>query len=169
MLHRFWGQKYWVDASTPSKEVCGRRPPLFTSDYTLAYKHNDYLHVWIHALRCPKNRSSYIWLATLWKVSFNIVIRPTNYWIISVSYNYRLSLFLAAVVRRLLWFFLLLLNRFRHLFGHYFVDVIHFFNACCFPRKWMLSKLMRLASKHHPYMHRLFYLNQSWCLKTPCA
>ena len=27
MSHGFWGQKYWVDASTLSKEVCGRCPP----------------------------------------------------------------------------------------------------------------------------------------------
>jgi len=34
MLHGFWGQKYWEDASAACKKVCGRRPPLSTPDYT---------------------------------------------------------------------------------------------------------------------------------------
>lgn len=34
MLHGFWGQKYWVDASTSYKKVCERRPPPSMSDYT---------------------------------------------------------------------------------------------------------------------------------------
>ena len=33
-LHRFGGQKYWVDASALLKRICGRRPPLSTPDYT---------------------------------------------------------------------------------------------------------------------------------------
>jgi len=37
-----WGQKYWVDASTLSKRVCGRRPPPSPPDYIPAYNVQEY-------------------------------------------------------------------------------------------------------------------------------